>query len=120
MIEETLTDPSQVTIDRLVAIYRSLMTNGAVSLHVDEGYGVKRMVFAVFPDEREIMVAMEGNGCLFLQQGNHINPFVFVTGGFQFKAAHIAAAIFVGLAKARASLDEIEKRALPQLEDKRS
>lgn len=121
MIEDTIfTAPTQIDDAVLNRMFTSLTMRGVFDICVDEGIGPKRMVFVALREDRQIMVAMEGSGCLFLDADSNINPFVFVTGGFQFKAAHIAAAIFVGLAKARANLNETMKRAYPQLEDKRS
>lgn len=76
---------------------------------------VRRVVLAAIPDSEEIMVAMEGNGCIFLDRSSQINPFVFVTAGFQMRPAQIMTKLFVDLAQARAGLEAHTERAYPQL-----
>jgi len=78
---------------------RRLMDTGIWETQVNEGSGDRRMIFYRRSDRLEIMVAMEGSGCLFLEPGQNPDEFVFIKAGFQLIAARYAAHVLQEIAK---------------------
>ena len=118
MITDTpIKTPNDVTEEMVQHVQTCLIMTGVAHLTLDEnGKGnVRRLVLATMPESEEIMVAMEGSGCIFLRRDSNLNPFIFVTDGFQLTAAQIVTKLFVGLASARADLEAHIERAYPQL-----
>lgn len=62
---------------------------------------VKRILLASFPLTKEIIVAVEGDGCIFLTPDTNINPFVFIQKGFTIPTAKAMVALFTALATLR-------------------
>ena len=85
-----------VTQDVCSYALAALSGPGVAYLQIDEGYGSRRVVLAAMPDSSEIMVAMEGQGCVFIDRTTEINPFMFIKGGFQLTAATILTKVFYG------------------------
>lgn len=69
----------------------------------DEGV-TRRIVIAMLPDRKEIMVAMEGTGCIFVSAETNLNEFVFIQQGFNHAAAVALANLFSCMAQFHATL----------------
>jgi hypothetical protein len=83
---------------------------------VQEGRQSRVVIMQPDYDKAEIMVAMEGAGCIFITPATGLNPYVFVTAGFQLTPAQILTKLFVGMANARAS--DVSERALLTHQDR--
>lgn len=123
MLNETpLRTPDDVTSDLSEHVFEVLRENAVAFLTIEEvalqdqsvPSAVRRVVLVALPAGEEIMVAMEGSGCIFLDRSSNINPFVFVGAGFQMVPAQIMTKLFVDIGQARARLEE-HQRAYPQL-----
>jgi len=61
----------------------------------------RRVILAALPDSNEMMVAMEGGGCVFFDSTIHVNPFKFIGGGFQLEAANAIVSLLYAVATVR-------------------
>lgn len=78
----------------------NLRDRGWFRVGLDTPQGRKRLTFLVTEEggERELMVAAEGAGCLFVDFSlNRINWFLFVQGGFDLVLSHAATDILTAV-----------------------
>lgn len=117
MIDDIIKSEADVTDDMIGRVLNNLVLRGVHQFSIDEGrhYGVKRVVLATIEDSEEIMISLEGSGCIFLNRHSNINKFVFVTAGFQLTAAQILTKVCAGFAQARAEVDRNIEARYPQL-----
>lgn len=112
----TLRTPQDITNDLVLGVGYALHARRYALLEIDEGKGPKAVIITALPIHgvEHIVVAMDGSGAAFLARDSHINPFVFITAGFQIIAAQIVTKLFLELVIARAT-DGYTKRASLQL-----
>ena len=107
-------NPQQVDDEAAMAIVSLLACDGIAHMTIIERDGKhRRVVMAPLPATEEVMVAMEGSGCIFLDRTSHTNHFVFITAGFQLTAAMILSRVMERLVALRAEFNQ--HRQLPQL-----
>lgn len=113
-------NPNDVVPEAIAAVIRDLQDGGVsqfkVGVSPHSTLTSRAVVMQPDYDKAEIMVALEGAGCIFLTPDTGLNPFVFVTAGFQLTAAQIMTKLFVGMANARAS--DVSERALLTHQDR--
>lgn len=89
------------TIEQRTAAWASsLLERGWFRVAVETPQGKKRLTFLVTEEEgeRELMVAAEGGGCLFVDFSlNRINWFLFVSAGFDLVLSHAATDILTAV-----------------------
>jgi hypothetical protein len=116
-----ITSLNDVTEELTGRMFMALTMRGVYDILVDEGIGPKRMVFALISGEGdkrdEMMVAMEGSGCIFLNADTDVNHMKFIIDGFQMRAAQIASLIVNRIAQARGSMNRRIAERYPQLAD---
>ena len=78
-------------------VRRNLICDGVAHLLMDEGKGARRIVLAAFHGTHEVMVAMEGSGCIIVDERTRINAFKFIAAGFQIDAARAMNNLFEAL-----------------------
>jgi len=98
-------------------IFVALVKEGFATVALMDRAGEHRVVIAQMPEGKELMVAVEHQGCAFLNAESHTNRFAFIADGFQLEVAEMLTEIFAGMADARA---EVRSTCVHQIEDKRS
>jgi hypothetical protein len=112
-------------------IWLALRTKGVAHLYFDEQPAPRpahtlgeemprdtkrrRIVISAFYEERELMVAMEANGCAFLQQGVRHNQFTLIQQGFQIGPAARIIEVLDALAYCGAVVEQSETFSYPQI-----
>jgi hypothetical protein len=84
--------------------------------------GTRRLVVAPFYDTQEVMVAVEGGGCVFMEANMRHNRFIFIQHGFQMPHAEAAEQLLNGIAdlatKNKALSDMMSDQSVrPQITD---
>lgn len=116
-------------------VWIGLMTSGVAHLHFDERPAPRpahtleaeprdvetkrrRIVIAALQDDGELMIAMEGHGCIFLKRGDAHNEFIFIQQGFQITPAKRLVELLGALAKVNAGVEADISMRYPQLAHK--
>lgn len=81
---------------------------------------LRRIVIALLPDKKQIMVAMEGNGCIFMDAATNLNHFVFIQNGFSFDASVALATLFSCMNAFMAASPDVQQKLLQQHQEDRS